>query len=200
MKQINTSHKRLSLATASGWPINAQIILILGISSLIIILGYCWMIQSTLVRYKLLQVQEMNLKADFERKQSQIVNLMEYRQQLHTLNERFMLLLKQLPRENEMPELLEDISKAGRTSGLKFSLFAPHSEIDHGFYVVLPIKIAVEGNYFQLIQFLNYIAKMSRIITLHDFKIERRPLRHQQAVWKDKLVMNVTVKIYRYRV
>lgn len=98
-----------------------------------------------------------------------------------------------------MPGLLEEISKTGVASGLRFDLFAPQPEVVHDFYVELPIKIAVVGTYFQLAMFISRVAQMNRIVTLHDFTIEGVSSKDQKAVSGDELVMNITAKIYRYR-
>lgn len=98
-----------------------------------------------------------------------------------------------------MPGLLEDISKTGVASGLKFELFAPQPEVVHEFYVERPIKISVVGTYFQLAMFISRVAEMSRIVTLHDFSIAGLSSKDNKVVSEDELVMNITAKIYRYR-
>ena len=122
-----------------------------------------------------------------------------YRAQLQTLQERFAAALKQLPAQNEMPGLLEEVSTTGVTSGLKFELFAPQPEVMHDFYVELPIKVSVVGTYFQLATFISRVAQMNRIVTLHDFSIVGVSSRDNKVASEDELVMNITAKIYRYR-
>jgi type IV pilus assembly protein PilO len=146
-----------------------------------------------------LQKQEVSLKTDFENKQHQAANLQAYRNQLELMNARFGAMLKQLPAKNEMPGLLEEISKTGVASGLKFELFAPQPEIKHDFYVELPIKISVIGTYMQLAMFLSRVAEMSRIVTLHEFTISGVSSKDNKPVSEDELVMSITAKIYRYR-
>ena len=115
------------------------------------------------------------------------------------MNEYFELLLRQLPAKNEMPGLLEEISKTGVASGLKFELFAPQAEVKHDFYIELPIKITVVGTYMQLALFLSRVAQMHRIVTLHEFSISGATSKDNKTVSEDELVMNITAKIYRYR-
>ena len=97
-----------------------------------------------------------------------------------------------------MPRLLDDISKTGTESGLIFESFVPLPEVQHDFYVELPMKITVLGNYFQLTQFMNRVACMSRIVTWHDFVIERAPASNQETAAGDLLAMKITAKAYRY--
>lgn len=189
----------LTLDNVGQWPIAVKIGVITGIIVLIIGLGYWLLSKSTFEQYHVLQTQEVTLKTDFEAKQRQASNLQAYRNQLIIMQERFGAMLKLLPAKNEMPGLLEEISKTGLASGLKFKLFAPQKEVQHDFYIELPISIAVEGTYFQLATFLSRVAEMNRIVTLHEFSIEGVSSKESKIASEDQLVMNITAKIYRYR-
>ncbi|MGC1183473.1 type 4a pilus biogenesis protein PilO [Legionella sp.] len=170
-----------------------------GACLLIIILGYCFIIQNSFTNYERLKAIEVTLKADFEKKQSQLVNLVEYRQQLQIINDRYTSMFKLLLIKNEMPYLLEELSKRGVDCGLKLELFAPQPEVAHDFYVELPIKISLIGSYFQLAVFLSQIGEMKQIVTIHEFSIQHvSSIDNQVVVPADKLVMNATAKIYRF--
>ncbi|WP_133135795.1 type 4a pilus biogenesis protein PilO [Legionella rowbothamii] len=193
------SFHELTLETMGQWPKSVKTGMLLGLSGLILILGYCLVIHDNLSSYMELHAQEIILKADFETKQRQVVNLDAYRHQLFKLKEQFTPLLRYLPVDNELYGLLEKISKIGMISGLKFLLFAPQAEEVHGFYTILPIKISIEGDYFQLASFLSQITTMERIVTFHDFSIKGGLSHCNQPACDEVLVMNATAKIYRYR-
>lgn len=148
--------------------------------------------------------QETRLKAEFEKKYSESVNLNVYKKQLKEIEARFGQVLKELPTQNEMPALLEDISKTGVASGLTFELFAPAKEIEHPFYAELPVNITVVGTYHQIAVFLSRVAQISRVVTIHDFTLTSLKLNGQEKADKysaevEQLIMSVTIKIYRYR-
>lgn len=197
IKSINLSE--LDLENLSRWPMSVKLGLIAGISILIIALGYFLLVQANFQQLDVLTAKEETLKADYKTKQHLSSNLQAYRNQLQVMNENFGAMLKQLPAKNEMPGLLEEISKTGIASGLKFELFAPQKETEHDFYVELPIKIAVTGTYFQIAIFLSRVSEMNRIVTLHEFSITGIPSKEKNTVSEDELVMNITAKIYRYR-
>lgn len=171
----------------------------LVLAVLVIGLGYWLIIKSYFEEYDNLKSAEANLKTEFEQKQKQAANLQAYRQQMQVMTERFGNMLKQLPAKNEMPGLLEDISKTGTSSGLTFELFAPAPEVIHDFYIEVPINIIVIGNYHQLAVFLSRVAQMGRIVTLHDFEINTVKEDKQKAASGDLLEMKLTAKIYRYK-
>ncbi|KGP64165.1 pilus assembly protein PilO [Legionella norrlandica] len=197
MDKVNLSE--LTLENVGQWPLPVKVGFIVGISVLIIGLGYWLIVKPNLEQYDTLQAQEVTLKMEFETKQRQAANLQAYRNQLQLMNERFGTMLKQLPAKNEMPGLLEEISKTGIASGLRFELFAPQPEVVHDFYIELPIKITVVGSYMQLARFLSRVAEMNRIVTLHEFSVEGVSSENGKTISQDELVMNIIAKIYRYR-
>ncbi|QRN04279.1 type 4a pilus biogenesis protein PilO [Legionella sp. MW5194] len=201
----NFNLNELTFDNVGQWPAPVKYFMA-GLLALILIgIGYWVIVKPNFEQHDALLAQQATLKTEFEQKQQQAVNLQAYRVQLQIMNERFGNMLKQLPAQNEMPGLLEDISKTGISSGLTFELFAPQPEVVHDFYVELPINITVVGNYHQLALFLSRIAEMSRIVTLHDFEIANLSDKNKQqpgakAVTNpDLLEMKITAKIYRYR-
>ncbi|MCE3046172.1 type 4a pilus biogenesis protein PilO [Legionella sp. 16cNR16C] len=197
MNTINLSD--LTLENAGQWPLAVKYMAALVLALLVIGLGYWIIIKSYFEEYDNLKSAEAGLKTEFEQKQKQAANLQAYRQQMQTMSERFGKMLKQLPAQNEMPGLLEDISKTGTSSGLTFQLFAPAPEVIHDFYIEVPINIIVIGNYHQLAVFLSRVAQMGRIVTLHDFEINTVKEDKQKAASGELLEMKLTAKIYRYK-
>lgn len=198
----------LSLDNVGQWPAPIKYSILIFLMVLIVALGYWLIVMGNFNEYNNLQAQEITLKKDFEMKQHQASNLRAYQLQMTEMKDRFGNMLKQLPTQNEMPGLLEDISKTGIASGLSFELFAPMPEVLHDFYIEVPIKIIVVGNYHQFAVFLSRVAEMSRIVTLHDFVISRNESNtaKQEKLTEEKLAnagelltMEITAKIYRYR-
>ncbi|WP_133129776.1 type 4a pilus biogenesis protein PilO [Legionella yabuuchiae] len=194
----NLSLNELTLENIGQWPKQIKIAAIVVAALLILGLGYWFIIKSNLEQYESLQQQEQELRTEFERTQHKAANLRAYRNQMEIMEGRFGMMLKQLPLKHEMPGLLEDISRMGLSSGLTFELFAPMPEIQHDFYIELPIKISVVGNYHQLAVFLSRVAQLGRIVTIHDFVIEPATTEKQKKSG-DQLIMQMTAKIYRYK-
>lgn len=195
----NSTLSDLTLDNLVQWPRMIKVGVVLVISLLIMGAGYWFIVQGVFDEYDGLVAKEVTLKSEFETKQHQASNLQAYRDQLAQMEERFGTMLKQLPSQNEMPGLLEDISKTGVASGLTFNAFEPTQEVIHDFYIELPINITVVGNYHQLALFLSRVAQMSRIVTLHDFSIDITPIDKEKTDSGDVLTMKITAKIYRYR-
>lgn len=196
----NINFNELNFENIGQWPYVIKVILFLIIFFLVLGFGYWFFISPNFEQLANLQAEEVTLRQQFEDKQHQASALPAYQKQLRTINETFSNALKQLPPENEMPALLEDISKTGIATGLNFELFAPQTEIIHDFYIELPIKIRVVGTYDQLAIFLSRVAELSRIVTFHDFVISWASAEGEQNDKPDnKLAMDITAKIYWYR-
>lgn len=203
MKNFNLNE--LTFDNVDRWPLPVKVVMAIVLGLLIAFFGYWLLIEPERMAYSDAVTQEKTLRADFEYKQQQAANLEPYKMQLQQMNERFGNMLKQLPQQNEMPGLLEDISRTGVASGLTFELFAPMPEVKHDFYIELPINIKVKGNYHQIAIFLSRVVQLSRIVTLHDFDITATP---EDAKQKSEgstlksgelLTMQIVAKIYRYR-
>jgi type IV pilus assembly protein PilO len=135
---------------------------------------------------------EGELRTQFEAKAFQVANLDALRDQLKEMEEQFGALLGQLPKDTEVPGLLEDITEKGVDSGLKFSSIALKGEQTAEFYVELPIDINLTGTYHDLGAFASGVAGLPRIVTLHDFKIA-------PGGGSGELSMQIVAKTYRYK-
>ena len=141
------------------------------------------------------EVDEQDLRAQFETKQQRAANLDAYKAQLAEMERSFGAMLRQLPGRTEVPNLLVDISQTGLAAGLQEKLFQPAPEVNKGFYAELPIKIKLVGSYHEFGKFVSGIAALPRIVTLHDIAIQ--PTADKNAGF-DNLTMDVTAKTYRY--
>jgi len=139
-----------------------------------------------------LQNSEQSLRNEFRTKHAKAVNLDLYKQQLADIEKSFGAMLRQLPGETEMENLLIDISQSSTATGLQQVFFRPQPEQNRDFYAERPIKIRLAGSYHQMGEFVSVIAALPRIVTLHDFNIQTAGKGY------DQLTMDVTAKTYRY--
>ena len=165
------SLNELSFENIASWPLVVKGGLIAVLFSAILSAGYFLTIKEQSDNLHSLRRTETELLETMTRKQHQAASLKMYQAQLSKMRLKFGKLLKQLPGQSEIPELLEEISQKGLKSGLKFQLFDPQPEISHDFYVEVPIKIKVDGSFHQIANFISSVANMKRIVTMHDFNL-----------------------------
>ena len=106
---------------------------------------------------------------------------------------------KTLPKDTEVPGLLEDITHTGLGSGLEFENIELRPEVEKEFYAELPITIQIVGDYHSFGSFVSGVAALPRIVTLHDFTIARPSGQDgEQLNALGLLSMDITAKTYRY--
>lgn len=140
------------------------------------------------------QTRETELKQVFVNKQRKAANFQEYADQLVEMEQSFGAMLRQLPGETELPNLIIDISQTGLAAGLEEKLFEPQAEVRREFYAEKPIRIRLSGSYHAFANFASAVAGLPRIVTLHDISIA--PESSDAAA--EQLTLDVTAKTYRY--
>jgi type IV pilus assembly protein PilO len=154
---------------------------------------YMFVIKTEMPLLKRAQNEEIELRATFEQRQQKAANFDAYRAQLAEIERSFGAMLRQLPSQTEIPNLLVDIAQTGLGAGLEEKLFQRLGEIQKDFYAEQPIKIRLTGSFHELGNFVSGIAALPRIVTLHDISIT--PV--DKDVF-DELSLDVTAKTYRY--
>ncbi|MBB5213077.1 type 4a pilus biogenesis protein PilO [Microbulbifer hydrolyticus] len=194
LKQLNQLDiNDIDFSRVGVWPLAGRVVLLIVIAAALVGGGYFFMIKDRYSQLEFAANKERELFTQFERKSFEAANLDAYRDQLAEMEETFGALLKQLPKDTEVPGLLEDIDEFGRGSGLTIQKIALEGEQVGEFYVELPIRIEVQGGYHEFGAFISGIAGMPRIVTLHNFEIETR------KDGKALLNMVVNAKTYRYK-
>lgn len=184
----------LDLKSPGTWPLPIMTLACLLVLVVICILGYQFVLSDVRASLEKAMNEEPKLKTDFETKAAQSASLNAYKAQMDAIEESFSGLLKQLPAETEVPGLIEDVTKAGLTSGLEFKQIRLQKEVTQPFYVELPVQITITGNYHAFANFATKVAALPRIVTLNDFTIKPEVVGDSS-----KLTINVLAKTYRYR-
>ncbi len=149
----------------------AQIGLALGIIALILALAYFVLYSGQLDELKAAEAEEVTLKGDFEVKAKAAAQLPILKKQLEQINTTFAILLKQLPTDAEVPNLLQELHDAASSNGMRLDKVIPQPIVNDGPIDVLPYQISLTGTHAQLCQFARNVGKLSRIITLSEMKL-----------------------------
>jgi len=174
-----------------AWPKAGKVGLALVVAATVMLLSYFFLIETQVTTLETAQQKELDLRVDYQKKYVMAINLELYQQQMLEMEKTFSVLLKQLPATHETPGMLDDITFAGTSVGLTFVRINWMPEIEKEFYTELPIQIEVIGDYHQIGNFVSEIAKLPRIVSLHDFVIQSREEGNQS--------FSVIAKTYRYK-
>lgn len=82
------------------------------------------------------------------------------------VEEEFQEAAKMLPKDQEIPKLLKDISALGRNAGLDFLTFVPRPVTPRDFYDEIPVDIDIRGPYHSLGFFFDQVSKLDRIVSV----------------------------------
>ena len=192
-QQFNT----LDMNNYGSWPLSVKITCWILIILMIALLGYFLAIKSKLENISNAQAQEQNLLNEFREKDSKLRNLQQLQAQLQEMEANFNQQLEQLPKETEIPGLVEDINVSGVNSGLKFKNIRLENEIKQEFFIEQPISIEATGDYHAFGSFVSGIAALPRIVTLHDFDISATENKEKKTDIP-QVTYNVKAKTYRY--
>lgn len=181
----------LDIQQIGVWPAALKAILLLTVLLVILALGYFFKVQDVSQQTQIAARQEAELLREYENKAFLAANLDAYRAQMVELDETFGALLQQLPKDTEVPGLLEDITEVAYGSGLSMKSISLQPEKTTEYYVELPIRIDVTGDYHDFGSFVSGVASLPRIVTLHDYTIKET----EGAL----LNMVIEAKTYRYK-
>ncbi|QYK01606.1 type 4a pilus biogenesis protein PilO [Shewanella psychrotolerans] len=191
MKLDLSQFNDIDFENIGGWPAQVKTVFALFLAILIFIASYFLFVSDAIDTLNVEQNKEVTLRDDFKAKYQLAANLKLYREQLAVMEVQFAELLKMLPSQNEMPGLLDDLTFVATDSGLGIQSLEWQEEIQRDFYIEFPISMAVTGEYHEMGQLVSEVAKLPRIVSLHDFVIKRSD--------KGSLAMEILAKTYRFK-
>jgi type IV pilus assembly protein PilO len=121
-------------------------------------------------------------------------NLPAFKAEVRRLEEQLGFLLEQLPNSAEIPSLLKNVSDLGKESGLEFLKFAPGAESKKDFYAVIPVSVAVEGDYHSFVLFADKVSHLPRIVNVSDITFSQ-----PKPGGEDRMKVNVSCTATTYR-
>lgn len=196
MRELIEELNSLDFENVGGWPAPIKAGAAVLVLIAVLLMGYFLVIKDLNAALEQQQREEASLLKSYENKAFEAHNLDQFRAQLVEMEQTFGALLKQLPKDTEVPGLLEDITHTGLGSGMEFEKIELKEEAEKEFYAELPIEISALGDYHGFGSFVSGVAALPRIVTLHDFVIEWPTDKEAKAL--GLLNMNITAKTYRY--
>lgn len=163
--------KSLDFNTAYLWP--APLKLLLGALIIVAILGLGWFVKYKEQKENLdsAKATEETLKTEFKQKANKAAKLPILKQELIELEEQFAVLVKQLPTDAEIPNLIQELNQAGSNNSLQMSSTRPLPAQKDGPVEILPYSISTKGSYDQFTKFAKDVGALSRIVVLNTVNV-----------------------------
>ncbi|MBM9613186.1 type 4a pilus biogenesis protein PilO [Desulfobulbus rhabdoformis] len=148
-------------------------LIVLGALFVLPLLAFYFLVFSPNVEQtKKLHTQIQDASTQLKRVRQTARDLPKHKEELKKTKEAFALTAVLLPKSQEIPDLLRNISDLGKHSGLDFLSFVPGGETPKDFYAEIPIDIKIRGPYHNLGLFLDRVSKLERIVTVNNIKTE----------------------------
>ncbi len=138
----------------------------IAIVAFLLAAGYFALFQSQWEELGTLEQKEETLKQEYQNKADQAANLPVLKDELEKIRTAFNVLLKQLPTDAEIPNLIQELHQAGAKNSMRMNSVKPLAPIDLDNVQQLPYEISISGNYEQIAQFVRDVGRLSRIVTL----------------------------------
>ena len=155
-------------------PIDAKKKIYILISILIVplVIFYFSLYKPNTEKIKKLELQVQNSSEELKKVRKAARDLPKYQKELELAQSEFESTSVLLPKSQEIPNLLRNISDLGKGAGLDFLSFVPGPETPKDFYAEIPIDIKIKGPYHNLGAFLDTVSKLERIVTVNNIKTE----------------------------
>ncbi len=180
------------IETIGVWPGVVKFVLATVLFVVCLAAGFWFDIRNLQAELGRWEAEETTLRTEFEQKAVLAANLEEYKAQTVEMENAFSELLRQLPSQTEVPDLVDDVTETGLGASLNFARIELDEEVELEFYIEQPIQVEVVGSYHDFGTFVSGVASLPRIVTLHDFEITAPETR-------SPLTMSILAKTYRYR-
>ncbi len=195
--------RNLDRNNVGNWPKAIKAFFATLIVFLILFGGWYFQISSQQEELEAAEGKEVALRAEFVKKQAQVVNLAAYQKQLDDMTDELQQMINQLPGKTEMPKLILEISQAALGAGITNELFQPGAEVMKGFYAEKPIQLRMVGTYHEFGSFISKVASLPRVVILTMHDVSLRPSTDKSASGATTgtggtLTLEGTVKTYRY--
>jgi len=93
--------------------------------------------------------------------------------QFDEMKKQLKLASSMLPEKSQIPDLLEGVSRAGKHSGLEFSVFQPKAEVKKTLHAEVPVSLSMTGSFRQLALFLSTVGEMQRIVDVKNLSFTK---------------------------
>lgn len=156
---------------ALAWHI--QLIVLIGIASLLYLGVYYFVTSGTRDEIATLNEQIATLTAKNEAAKVATQRINEFRTLYATKEQEYDELKVLLPEQREITNVLQGLQDSARESRLIVSRFSPREDSQQGALMAKPVEIEVDSNFNNLRVFFERMAKLQRIVSVTDFKLNQ---------------------------
>lgn len=172
----------------------SQKLIILGVS-VIVVAGLCWqMLISSKLKSRADETEAvLQLETNIATERRLVATLDKARIKMQELDALYQRVIRELPDQSEVSELLEKISNKTRETGLELNLFKRKDDIPREFFAEVPVAVSITGNFHQVATFFDEVARLSRIVNVTNISFV------EPKVGEDSVVLKVDCLLTAFR-
>jgi len=154
-------------------PWHIQLIVLVGIASLLYLTVWYFVTSETRVEIQALNDQIAQLTAKNEAAKIATQRINEFRSLYASKSMEYDELKVLLPEEREITIVLQGLQDTASQSRLIVSRFSPRDDVQQDAMMAKPVEIEVDSNFNNLRAFFDKMAKLQRIVSITDFKLNQ---------------------------
>ncbi len=157
--------------------------LIAALAPLVLLLGYWYFMhgpEQKEIRKLETRLEQLEAKNATARAKS-MEGGPEFENKLALYEEHILRLEELVPRSEEVPELLYDLTLRAQENGVELARLSPVDESPGDYYTLHTYDVAIFGTYHDIGRFLTAVGTMPRIVTSYDVRIQPRQERDRSG-------------------
>jgi type IV pilus assembly protein PilO len=156
---------------ALAW--HLQLVILIVIASLIYGAVYYFVTSETRAQVQTLNDQVSQLKTQNEAAKVATQRINEFRSLYAAKSQEYDELKVLLPEEREITNVLQGLQDTANGSRLIIMRFSPREDAQQEFIMAKPVEVEVDSNFTNLRDFFDKMAKLQRIVSITDFKLNQ---------------------------
>lgn len=150
-----------------------QLLILVGVAA--VVYSGVWYFYTSGLRAEVVtledQVSQLKTKNEAARIATQRIN--EFRQQFASKTEEYDELKVLLPEQREITNVLQGLQDSAGESRLIVMRFSPRDDVQQEMIMSKPVEVEVDSNFTNLRSFFDKVAKLPRIVSVTDFKLNQ---------------------------
>lgn len=158
----------LTLDNLIKQPLRIRIAVLILIFIAILFLIYTLLLKPRWSQLNILKKQQQDLKNTYQIQQAKISKLPLYEKEFRQIEIIDRKILTQLVNKNEFSDVLKTISHLSAQNNVELSALKPEPEIKQAPYIAMPIRMDLNGDFLNLIRFLNKMTELPKLIIFQE--------------------------------
>ncbi len=157
-------------------PKRFRLVLIIGINAALLAAAYFFLLDPQMAQKNKMSTELTTLQQEL-RKVTAVKNDLERLRKEHAqIKERLQDIVRQMPEEKEVPNLLRQVSFVAGETNTRVKSFFPKEAQNKDFYAELPFEIKYTAPYHNVGYFFDAIRKMERIVHVTSFSLDAKEI------------------------